>query len=844
MKRSPEALASRAQQALDTGRFRAAIADFKELLKTDERPQWREGLAAAYLGRARELTAKGMLKEALTIGEVRLQLCSGAPLDPEHLGLLLRAGNSAAAVRLYLQQAERSLDRQVLAGMRSRFAALHLSGISGLEDELPPDDPVIAQGVPARAALEAWCRGDDEAAARYLTGIPFRSPYRDWVQILKALMKAPTDTSAAQALLQRIPADSAFEPLARAAGISLLSESAFADALGQAGEAVQRFAAALRGWPEGRLKLLRDLRQIEGARAKGLAPLLYRHREMLGEDWVRRQGLPLLVDGFPNSLGQSPLLGGGYPEFFEQCLVEAWHAEEEADPWQVLEAWRTVIEHLRYRADPPAGSDDALRIALIQRRLDTRWRLLDYPKDRYNPNPLAGEVLFELEDSLRYDPDDLPTHIRLIAHHRHGNRLKDARRMLDCALDRWPEDIDLLGEALETAVAGGAFKKAAGFARRILKLDPINTRARDNLLEAHLAHARKQMHKRRADLAKRELGAAVEWVRGEKSELRLEMLHGFLALDTDWQSGADHLRALVERLGGGIRAQLTLALEAVRLGKALGTFMKKLRLPRIKQPQQEDLLGFLRDLREQLDTGQEISREIPAFFQPALKRAAGLELTQQEREAACETLRRCGLHQARLAHARAALKNWPGLPVFVLHAFEAQHPGGYWRVRHTDLNRLEDALTRARGDGDTRTAHRIGELLKQLSFPPPPVPTRRSGFAGGASEDFVDMLEDQDVEGLLDFIRNMGGMPLELREMERMLGGKQMLELMENFLDGDMPDADPMDTEFDPFPRRKPSKRDKPRLPAAEPPEQGGKEDGKDKVGEKSDFPKQPDLFE
>ncbi len=116
---------------------------------------------------------------------------------------------------------------------------------------------------------------------------------------------------------------------------------------------------------------------------------------------------------------------------------------------------------------------------------------------------------------------------------------------------------------------------------------------------------------------------------GRKGRGTTRLLRGFLALDDDRQSGEVQLRAVVDRLGDGIRGQLVLALEAVRLGRVLGTFMKKLRLPRIKQPQREDLLGFLRDLRKQLDAGHEIPREIPAFFEPALKRAAGLELAQQ-----------------------------------------------------------------------------------------------------------------------------------------------------------------------------------------------------------------------
>lgn len=391
-------------------------------MKNGERPEWREGLASAYLGRTRELTAKGMLKEALAIIEVRRQLCPEAPPDPEHPGLLLRCGRTAEAVRIY-RQTEQSLDRQARADLRCRLASLHLSGFSGLEEGLPPDDPVVTHGAPARAALEAWCRRDDEAAAQALAGIPFRPPYKDWAQILKALIKAPVDASGAQALLQRIPADSVFAPLADAAALALLPESAFPDALAQNGKAAQRFAAALRGWP-------------------------------------------------------------------------------------------------------------------------------------------------------------------------------------------------------------------------------------------------------------------------------------------------------------------------------------------------------------------------------------------QEREATCETLRRCGLQRARLAHARAALKRWPDRPVFELHAFEARHAERWWTTGAAEIERLESALIQARDDGDMRTVHRIGEVLQQVAFGPPLGPRMPAGFPEEPPQEFLHMIDELGAEGLLDLMRSIGAMDPEMKEMERLLGRERMLEAMEAMLNGAEPDDIPID--FSPTPRRKP----------------------------------------
>lgn len=55
---SAEARFAQAQQALEGGRFRDAIAQFKALAKAGDNPQYRDGLAAAYRGRARESTLR------------------------------------------------------------------------------------------------------------------------------------------------------------------------------------------------------------------------------------------------------------------------------------------------------------------------------------------------------------------------------------------------------------------------------------------------------------------------------------------------------------------------------------------------------------------------------------------------------------------------------------------------------------------------------------------------------------------------------------------------------------------------------------------------------------------
>src|SRR5208337_3961661 len=56
--------AAQAEEALRLGRTKEAVELYKQLLKQEARPEWRDALADAYLGRAKALFAKGLFKEA------------------------------------------------------------------------------------------------------------------------------------------------------------------------------------------------------------------------------------------------------------------------------------------------------------------------------------------------------------------------------------------------------------------------------------------------------------------------------------------------------------------------------------------------------------------------------------------------------------------------------------------------------------------------------------------------------------------------------------------------------------------------------------------------------------
>ncbi|MEA3250473.1 MAG: hypothetical protein U9Q35_02650 [Pseudomonadota bacterium] len=783
------ALESSAREALQRGRYRDAIAHFKLLLKREPQATWHEGLAQAYEGRARNLIEKGMLKEALVMWENRHRLGDVAPLRRDHIALLLRLGRVREALELF-NQAAGTLPPDALAALRAQLAACYLSGETEILERLAPEDPVVVHGEAAQAALAAYCSGDDAALEQALAVIPFRSPYRDGVQIFKALQHLAEQPDQALALLARVPAESAFAPLHQAVELALAPEQELTSRLADAGEITRRFALTLRGWPPERQALFDEARRLgDEPPPKALLQFLYRHRGRLGDAWVQERGRRLLIDAAPQSL-EWPREAGGRPlSKAEMVQVGAWQAERQrGDPWYTLQCWELLAQHLESNHSPAPGSDQALRIALVLRRFDQQSDLLAYTTPSPEPDALDRAAAHLVERSLDYDPDAPQVYLRLIAYHLRGKELKAARRLLEPALARWPDDTQVLTAALDTAVAGGAFKKAAGFARRILALDPINKTARERLVKAHLAHARKQICNARPDLARQELERAGAWDQHGRFRTRRDIVEGLTTLATDAQAGASALRAANQRLGDGFTGRLIIGLEAAAVGRTPKALFADLGLSKPRTPDREDLMACLAQLREHLDSGARLPPQVATYFETALKGAARLEFSFQEFESACETLRRCHWETPRQAFAQAALKRWKDAPVFAWHAFEAKYQGAPWQASTTDVRRLERALEQAREQGDMRSVQRLLEVLEPLMMPfePPPLPP---GLEQELGPDALPMLIDLvGLDKLLDMLGLSREMKRQLKEVERQVGRQALVELLGAMIGGE-PDA-------------------------------------------------------
>ncbi|MGH6634925.1 MAG: tetratricopeptide repeat protein [Gammaproteobacteria bacterium] len=738
-----EALEQKAQAELAAGHHREAIGCYKDLLKREPRSQWVAELARAYQGRAAALSTKGMVKEALIIWQNRSEFCSRPLAEPFFFHLLLRNHQVQEAIVLLREHHAWLEQHDHLPELRQEFAAQTLAGHTEIISGLAPDDPVVKDYPLASAALDAYARGDDLGLAQQLKQISYRSPYRDLGRILKALCQMDTDPEQAGSLLERIAETSPFTGLASAAGAASRTGPALFRELRRLDKEARCFIAALQGWSAQQLEAVQELFRLgEQPGPDALLRFLVRHRTLLGEAYVRQTGLKLLVK--QPRLGVEFARAFGAPSTFDLARIEALRDERDPDPTMTYASWLDALEALE-DAGACQGTEEGLCAALLLRRMAEHCQ---------GDDSMQVEITQALERSLNYDPDKPQTYLQLISHYRQGGQLKDARRLVDQALGRYPDDIHVLTAGVEAAVAGEAFKKAAGLAQRILDLDPINPKVRDLLLGCHLKHARKQLKKGQLELARKELDEALRWAQSARAQGRVEILRGMLeSMAGEEQAAGACFRDANKHLGGGLLGPLHVLLEAGHLGQPMARVLKKAKLPNAqKSLTRESVLALMNELNALVEEDRALLRSTLDCLHSPLQRAADLDLTRAEMELACEVLRRLQHDELRERFAERALARWPDTPVFVYHRIDAGCSGWYMGLPPQKIQELEAALERARADGDERTAHRIGRLLDLSPFIAP----KGRPHAGDLEDKLGGLVDMLGVERTMELLLNSG----------------------------------------------------------------------------------------
>lgn len=708
-------LIARGVALLSDQNYKDAIDVYKLLLKREPQPEagWRDSLAKVYLERARQLAQKAMHREAAVLWENIPTLCGQTPQPDLYLDWLLRSGQYAKAMRAYASHAA-----ALPAGgeLETLLAALALAGQKEVLQAIPPDAPLRTHLTAAQAALRAYTQGEAEDAVRErLKAISIRSPYRDLRQALAALLKLETDPTGALALVERIPPTSPYQDL-----VELVRASAAADPARAllALTPAQRELAGLFGLDARQLKLLKDWARLgDRPSDKAKFEFIAANLALFDREQARRACLALLL-GYPQGSKTYSNLFGPLPPFEAQQLKALRAEREDDDLDRTLRDWQGCVDLLRHETDP----DSRLMAALILRHMAELLRKGDDGWD-------DGEQLRDcLEQSLRFDPDDRDVYLQLAILYKEVDNDKEYHQWVEQAVKRFPDDPLVLLAAVKTATARKAHKKAAGFAARVLELDPINTKARTVLINAHLAHARKLMRADKYALAEKELDSAGQLERDNARTGIVEINRGLLALQQRQRDlGRRWLREGVRLAGSPLLAWVRLAVETLRLKLEPADFQRDADLsdPRKLNASRTDLLALAQLLNAYREEEVKDLDTVLEDLEKPLQRTIKALTSEDDLLLICESLHQAP-HYGLLEYAATrALEVQPERSLFVYYQIYGRAEGDLDLVKDRDYDRLEQAMERATAAKDHRAATSITRFLSQSPFSLPFAPKGR-----------------------------------------------------------------------------------------------------------------------
>jgi tetratricopeptide (TPR) repeat protein len=756
-------LGARGAEALRLGRFRDAVECFKQAVRQDPQSQWRAALAEAYAGRARELAAKGMFKEAAVVLE-NTRDADGAVAAPLlYLGCLLRQGQTAKAAR-EVQVQRKAAAPDAAASLDELAAALSLAVP---EIRIGGDAAWAAWQRAAQAALHAWQSGAPaETVEAHLAALPLRSPFRPLRLIMKALTIGRSAPETAAELLARVPPSGPFGHFAAAARAALGDAARLAADWTALLPAQRRFVAEWHGVRPEQAALLERIEAAERLGPAGLLALLLRRPAGLPDAALRAACVELLVQ-VPSQIGQVERVFGPLGTV-ERERILALAAEAKQDFAAAEHHWRIAAEAL-------AQEQPGVAEGVVYRHLADLLRLHDTPRHDIDQTAEAAGITY-LERSRVADPAHLPTALRLLDLYRAAGRSRAWYAAVDRALADFPAEPAVLGQAVDAAVERKAFKKAAGCARTVLRLDPINQVVRQRMIGLQIAQARRQMRADRPDLAERALAEAAEWQRADAPDAGLAIAGALVGLRLGQGEAERRLAEAVRLGGGGVPGWFQATLEATLMGtaEATGAVAGQELARAVRTPADRAAVDALVSLLDRIE-----GTVGPRVLAPLLQRVAGwlesgarLDWAGANVVAIAETLRRLRLFRALGGYAREAARRTPRDVMARFFMIVAAAEGDARRLTEAQEETLQALLQEARDHNDPIAGERVFRFLNAA---------QDSGFARPLAAGMDDATVQKMIDGLLPHLPDL--VPhRQVRRMVNELGRDGAIESMEETL--------------------------------------------------------------
>ncbi|MBS3952875.1 MAG: hypothetical protein KGZ88_08005 [Methylomicrobium sp.] len=734
---SQTALEQQASVHFLSHRYKEASDLYKELLKHSENVYWRQQLAQCYLQRALSFAVKEQIKEAAILWENYAELAEPPQANfDDYIVWLLSAKNIKKAKTAIALLTKEQLDQQY-PGLAVRLGYLSLVDQPEIAEHLPQDSIFITHLGLIREALDACHENNPDQLDDILKKLPFRSAFRDLKPLLKALMSIPASIEQARELLSKLPENSPY----RAAADALLTYTQegkdFADMAIHLEPQLRKFFAKAKGMSNKQLELLDALCQNHNRLTDKLKfDLAIRYRDLFGADSVKRFCQAMLLNYPAGRKDYLKHFGSGLP--FEEHRIKALLCEHNQMKDDAAFHWRQCIEALKNQ-----GDQNDRKIALILRHMTVVM--------------LPEDAVTLLVESLNYDPDDRDSYLKILKYYdEHDPDPAEYQRWLDVCLKQFPKDTDFLTFAIKASTRKKAFKKASQYAKDLLKVDPVNTLAKQSLVSSHLAHARKLIKTKKYHLVGKEIQSVGNLLADKKMRAQAELLRGFFELVAeDKQQGLQKIADALQKLNADpLAMHFQATIEALLLDVTVATVTRQ--LPPIKDyllPAQgmSSLISLIKQYDEQGCDYKILIKGLDKFKALIKKSVQQQDYTEAlllEWSQLLVSLQ----HFELLRHCvKLALSQWKK-PVWRYYLVYATANGSPARVSMLDLYRLKDSLDDALRGNDQRTAQLIRRFIVEVEQFLNPL-----NFIDDFLEQYEEYLEDDEEDDHTDAVMHLFG---------------------------------------------------------------------------------------
>ena len=693
-------LENQALSKLNAGQYKEAIDLYKSLLKHANNADWRKALAQCYLQRALTFAAKGMVKEALVLWENYAQNAeSPHEARDQYISWLLQTNDMAKVKACLGQLSAQQLDEHYpdLAGL---LGLLIITGKLTCQDMLPKDSVFMMHLGFVQEALAAYRNNNLEDIEPALKKLPFRSAFRDFRTVLKAALLIPDSIEQAQSLLAKIPTDSPY----RQAGALLFAitheGSTLVNDLLQLTPPQIKLIEEAKNLNKKQIELLDILtKQKDRLSDKIKFNLAIQYQTLFGAESAQHYCLAALSTYPAGQRDFSKHFGA--MDDFETWRLKALSCERDRDFNGSEYYWKQAITVLKTQ-----GAEGAFKIALILRHIAEHQ---ESPED----------AITWLMDSIYADPDDRESYIKILQYFERQEQETDTyKEWLDKSIKKFPNDVELLGLAIKAATRNKAFKKATQYAQALLKIDPVNTFAKQILFTSHLAHARKLIKGKKFHLVEKEIQQAEKITVGKRYQTSAQLMRGFFVyIAEDKKRGEQLITETMQKYNGGIfNAHFYVIMEAQLLNLPIAPLLKT--LPPLAKDyvlSQQEIIQLIQLIQQYADdesANEALLHKALEKVKTIIKQSFKQSFSEDTLLTLCQCLDTIRHFELLRACVKIAQPLWDN-PVWMYYRVYSEANGNPAKCSDINFFRLLESLKIAQEQNDQRATALIGKFLEQ-----------------------------------------------------------------------------------------------------------------------------------